>query len=102
MKNCFFNKNLFLTGGCGNDVYIVDFVPTDDSPIFLACFSTTTSNRVGYCDDEYTSKDVIWLPPGVPMYISTSGNDNEDCSAKESACKTIVHAQEQGIVALNQ
>ena len=74
VKFCFFNKNFFLHGGAENDVVIfadISYTPTDDEPIFQHCFSTTSSNRVGYyISDGYLSKDVNWLPLALNTYAS--------------------------------
>ena len=102
VKNCFFNRNsLSRTNGYGNDVLIFGCDIKDENPLFLSCFSTSDSPRVGYYYYySYESTDVSWLPLKPLMYVSTNGNDNHDCRSIGTACKTIAHAQEQGITFL--
>ena len=65
IQYCFFNKNTFVGEGAGNDVHIEitnTYIPSDANPIFNYCLSTTPSNRIGYYNHGYYSKDVNWLP----------------------------------------
>ena len=65
---CFFNHNSFLRTGGGNDVALRsngNYVPSDTISLLLSCFSTTTSNRIGYYNGAYASNNFYWLPQGM-------------------------------------
>ena len=76
VKNCFFNRNyLSDTDGYGNDVLFWNYSPIDDPKIFLNCFSTSDSHRVGYGNYlsskyNYYSEYVILLPLSLLMQPS--------------------------------
>ena len=118
MKNCFFNTN---TATWGNDVWFNAYHPKDDTPVFLNCYSSSSTGRVGYSSGD-TSIDVTWLPSGTYiesdwfpeeevspsfnpqpiLYVSQNGNNNDEnnCQSEENPCATVEFAKEQGIAYL--
>ena len=77
---CFFNRNFLSSSDAwGNDATFEsngNYIPADDQPILLHCFSTSESFRVGYyADNKWSITDVNWLIQSNLSFIVLFSNE---------------------------